>query len=104
MEHLNREYKTYLCGLGSNITDHSVQRIGKCLGKTTKMMQHFDEISGIIPQSVSHDRRSSKGDLDRVLNQYKENLKYSEFMRVESTVISRSLPQLSRVTKLHSLN
>ena len=104
MEHLNCEYKTSLCGLGSNITDHSVQIIGKCLGKTTKMMQHFDEISGITPQSGSHDRRSSKGDLDRVLNQLKENLKYSEFMRVKSTVISRSLPQLSRVTKLHSLN
>ena len=41
------------------------------------MMQHFDEISGITPQSGSHDRRSSKGDLDRVLNQLKEKSEVS---------------------------
>ena len=34
MEHLNRECKNCICGLGSNISDSSVQRIGKCIGRT----------------------------------------------------------------------
>ena len=86
------------------MTDHSVQRIGKCLGKTTKMMQHFDEISGITPQSGGHDRRSSKGDLDRGLNQLKEKSEVFKIHESRKHSYFSKLPQLSRVTKLHSPN
>ena len=34
MEHLNHEAKNAFIGLGSNITDQSVKRIGQCLGVT----------------------------------------------------------------------
>ena len=103
MEHLNREYKTSLCGLGSNITDHSVQRIGKCLGKTTKMMQHFDEISDSLIVMID----VPKGDLDRVLNQLKEKSevfrihegrKHSYFSKFTSAIQSNkvALPELKQ--------
>ncbi len=38
MEHLNWECKAALSGLGSNITDKSILRIGKCIGKTVDML------------------------------------------------------------------
>ena len=72
MEHLNKEYKKSLCGLGSNITDHSVQRIGKCLGQSTKVMEHFDQIIGLPRQSGRHVRWSSEDDLDRVIQELTE--------------------------------
>ena len=33
MEHLNRECKQAISGLGANITDASIQHIGKCIGR-----------------------------------------------------------------------
>ena len=42
MEHLNREAKTALSGLGSNATDHAVQRIGRCIGRMLPIVQNFD--------------------------------------------------------------
>ena len=51
MEHLNRECKTSLTGLGSNITDHSVQCIGRCIGKIIPILQNFDKVNGVLTQS-----------------------------------------------------
>ncbi len=50
MEHLNRECKRALSGLGSNITDKSVERVGKTIGTTVDMLQHLEEINGIPKQ------------------------------------------------------
>lgn len=46
MEHLNRECKNALHGLGSNITDHAVKRVGKCVQKTVKTLHAFDTRKG----------------------------------------------------------
>ena len=49
MEHLNRECKNCLSGLGSNIADSSVTRIRKCIGKTEKVLRNFDRNNN-LPQ------------------------------------------------------
>ena len=38
MEHLNRQAKDFIAGLGSNITDEAVQQIGKSLRQTVKVL------------------------------------------------------------------
>lgn len=57
MEHLNRECKNGLRGLGSNITDMSVKRVGKCIGKTMAMLTGFDQVNGIPKESDYHTHR-----------------------------------------------
>ena len=43
MEHLNREAKNQISGLGSNITDESVERVGKSLGEVVSILRQFDQ-------------------------------------------------------------
>ena len=54
MEHLNKEAKNAIAGLGSNITSESVTRIGKCIGRTIEVTKQFDRVSGIKEPSGSH--------------------------------------------------
>ena len=44
MEHLNRLAKDALLSLGSNIQDEAVERIGKCLRQTMKVLKIYDYI------------------------------------------------------------
>ncbi len=53
-------------GLGSNITD---QRIGQSIGNTVEMLEKFDEINIVSKQSGFHTRRSSKGDVQKLVGQ-----------------------------------
>ena len=69
MEHLNHECKLSLSGLGSNITDHSVERVSRCIGRLVLIMEHFDVINGIPSKSGRHSHHSRKPDLDRIVKQ-----------------------------------
>lgn len=41
MEHLNRECKQSISGLGANITDNSIQRVDKCLGRVQSTLRQY---------------------------------------------------------------
>ena len=75
MEFLNREFKHSLSGLGSNITDNAVLRIGKCIGKMVSILQHFDELSGIPIQSGYHGHHSSFSDINKIIEQLSKTSK-----------------------------
>ena len=60
IEHLNRECKGGLRGLGSNITDMSVKHVGKCIGKTVTMLEGFDIINAVPMEADYHTQQSSK--------------------------------------------
>ncbi len=75
LEHLNRECKTALSGLGSNITDRAVQRIGRCIRTTTSMLENFDIQNGIPTQSSYHTRRSSVADINKIVQQLTQSSK-----------------------------
>ena len=47
MEHLNREVKNQIAGLGSNVTNDSITRIGNTLGEMLPILQQFDCVTGI---------------------------------------------------------
>ncbi len=59
MEHLNRVCKDAISGLGSNITDNSIQRVGRCLGRLEGILQHYDKDNGVKEVSGRHSIRST---------------------------------------------
>ena len=75
MEHLNRECKASLSGLDSNITDASVERVGRSIGRLIPIMQQFDTANGIPSQCNRHSNRSRKGDIEKILKQLTETSK-----------------------------
>ena len=69
MEHLNRVCKGAIRGLGSNITDKVVLRMGKCLAELIKITDHFDHENGVTSESGKHTRKSDKEDCTKILEQ-----------------------------------
>ena len=75
MEHLNREAKSQLSGLGSNITNAAVTRIGNALGEVVCILENFDNENGIKRPSARHSKRSSEKDMVILLKQLQETSK-----------------------------
>lgn len=92
MEHLNRECKSGLRGLGSNITDMSVMRVGKCIGKTTTMLKGFDKVNGVPSEADYHTHRSAQEDLKKLLTQLTRT---SKVYATESERCHRNFPKFS---------
>ena len=69
MEHLNRTCKDAISGLGSNITDNSVQRVGRCLRRLEGVLRCYDKDNGIKEVSGRHSMRSTNIDRDKMLEQ-----------------------------------
>ena len=69
MEHLNREVKTAMSSMGANVTDQSIQRVGRAIKVLSETMVKFDQELGVPRESDYHTTRSSAKDLDRVLKQ-----------------------------------
>ena len=47
MEPLIRECKSSIGSLGSNITERSIDHVGKCIGPLFKITQQFDDVNGV---------------------------------------------------------
>ena len=43
MEHLNREVKNAMSSMGANITDQSIQRVGRAIKVLSETMVKFDQ-------------------------------------------------------------
>ena len=69
MEHLNRDCKEAISGLGANITDESIQRIGKCLGRVKSTMHQFDLVINVAQESRHHTSHSTDVDLKKIVKQ-----------------------------------
>ena len=67
MEHLNRLCKGSMGGLGANISDRAVVRVGKCLGPLSTIIDSFDEENGLPRESGSHAKKSTKQDCEKML-------------------------------------
>ena len=68
-----REPKSNLIGLGYNLTDGSVLRIGKSICLTIKMLQSFDKLIGIKEPSKRHSQHSIEKDVNLLLKQLHGN-------------------------------
>ncbi len=69
MEHLNREIKTVIAGMGSNVTDVSILRAGKSLQKHVAIQNQFDKENGVPTASGKHSRKSSDKDRATIIEQ-----------------------------------
>ena len=67
MEHLNHECKNALSTLGSNMTDYSVKRVGRCIGEVVSILYHFDQANAIPYQSGYHPHCSLSEDIKQLL-------------------------------------
>ena len=87
IEHLNREAKNLISGLGSNITDESVKRVGKSLGEVVSILQQFDQTSGIKQPSSRLSKRSCEKDMTLLLKQLNDT---TNLLQVGPIVLSQS--------------
>ena len=72
MEHLNRECKTILSGMGSNITEQSILRVSRALKPLSSIMSSFDIHNEVPQESGSHTTKSNTADsCDTVISNFK---------------------------------
>ena len=69
MEHLNRACKQSISGLGANVTDHSIKRVGNCIGRLHSTLLNFDRVNNISIESGTHRSHSTSSDLNKLLRQ-----------------------------------
>ena len=106
MEHINREAKSALSGLGSNITDTAVTRVGKCIGQLLPVMDQFDEVNNVALTSERHSRRSTQADMDKLIKVlHKEKCVFthtSKHCHKNFKTIQRNMIRHSSVSDLNS--
>ena len=99
MEHLNRECKATISGLGANVTEQAVKRVGKCLGEIVKVTCNFDSQTGVNSESGYHTTRSEEKDFSALLQQ----LNHSEVFTMKKSRKHNSFPKINQnlMKKLH---
>ena len=73
LEHLNRVAKNALGGLSSNITERSVDRIGKAVGVVSKLSHRFDGLNNVPTPSDYHTRKPKKKDITMIVDQLRKS-------------------------------
>ena len=68
-EHLNRDAKMWMAGMGSNITEELVKRVACAMKPLRLATQAFDKEFEVPKESDRHTVRSNKSDLEKVLEQ-----------------------------------
>ena len=66
MEHLNRNVKSAIAGLSSNVSEESVQRVGKCIKAINEILNTFDTINHVHSESDQHTRKSREKDVQKL--------------------------------------
>ncbi len=79
LEHLNRLCKDMIDGMGSNKTEKSIQRIGKCVGPIKTILERFDISNDISQASGTHSIASLAKDQTAILKQLMD-VKVFEFV------------------------
>lgn len=69
MEHLNRKCKRSLAGLGANLTDGAIERVGKSLRTSSKILGNFDQLNSIRLESGYHTVQSADANIAKLLKQ-----------------------------------
>ena len=70
MEHLNRVCKEAISGLVANITDNSIECVGRCIGRLEGILQHYVKDN---EDSGSHTKHSMTVDLNKTLTQLRKS-------------------------------
>jgi L1 cell adhesion molecule like protein len=71
MEHLNRDAKDCIIGLGSGKTENTIIRLEKAIGTVTPVLNQFDKANDIKGHHSQHKIASIKKDLCIIVNHIK---------------------------------
>lgn len=96
MEHLNRELKQAIGHLKSNISETSINRIGRCLQKLVNAKANYDSCSDVPSETSYHSSRSLSKDLKRVVQELKSceiynrksDRQHSQFPNIKGNTVS----------------
>jgi L1 cell adhesion molecule like protein len=69
LEHLNRNLKDIVNGLGPNLSENTIIQAGKSLKCLQNITVHFDNISKIHPPSMHHSKPSSTTDKEKIISE-----------------------------------
>ena len=69
MEHLNRQLKDSILGLGANLTEKTIVNSSKSLKGVMDVCSNFDQICLLKPESIHHTKKGTKGDRDMILQE-----------------------------------
>ena len=58
--------------MGSNVTDHSVQRIWYCVGRMPIILQQYDQEKDVHEESGYHTERFTGVDFDKLMKQLQD--------------------------------
>ena len=73
LEHLNRVAKNALGGLSSNITEKSVERIGKTVGGMSNLSRRFDVDNNVPTPSDYHTKKPKHKDVTMMVDQLRKS-------------------------------
>jgi L1 cell adhesion molecule like protein len=77
LEHLNRVAKNALGGLQSNVTEKSVERIGKTVGGMSNLSRRFDVHNNVPTPSDYHTRKPKQKDVRMMVDQLRWSLSFA---------------------------
>ena len=63
LEHLRRECKEAISALGANVTDNSINWVGKCIGRVRSTLQQYDMVNIVKQESGHYTCHSTEVDL-----------------------------------------
>ena len=110
VEHLNHLCKEAICGLGANQTPNAITCVGKCIGKLSDFLDHYDNITLISTASGRHTVTPSRNDHDLILVEltskacFKRIAKctHASFANLDSSVLSKvKYPDLKQWIEEH---
>lgn len=78
IEHLNRELKEAMTHLSSNVSEQSIHRTGKCLGKLIDIKANYDRCTGIPSPYGYHSPHLVAKDLHRVVEELRSSGVFNE--------------------------
>ncbi len=68
LEHLNRLCKEMINGMGSNKTDKSITRIGRSIGPIRRVLDYYDNMTGLSRGSGKHSEANLQKDRSTLVN------------------------------------
>ena len=100
MEHLNCQCKDAISGLGANITERSIERVGRCLRRLKSILCQYDSVNRVPQVSGSHTKHSVTANMQRLLTQLMESdvfqKKSDRFHNSFPNFVSNVIKQVSR--------
>ena len=67
-EHVNKQLKTTICNMGSNLTETALQRAARSVTCLHNLCTNFDKQSGVPYRTSAHSTKSDLPDVKKVVN------------------------------------